>query len=1233
VKYAELLQPAEPLETVKQIRESGTLENAKRDVETFVISDHMADQLSNIIIPAIRYDASGATKKKGVFIVATYGTGKTHLMSVIAGVAEHASLRDRLQHPGVAEAAKPIAGRFKVIRFDIGATSLPLREIVSTEIQRGFGHLGVDFTFPNWATVTNSKDAFADMMAAFEAVYPDDGLLFVLDELLDYLRGRKDGELISDLAFLREIGEIAASTRFRLIAGLQEAIFDNPRFAGVADTIRRVRDRFEQVRIAKEDVAYVVERRLLGKDATQRARIAEYLRMFAPLYVGMAERMDEFVALFPVHPDYLRTFNDMRMIEKREVLRTIEQEVTRLRDTEMPTDHPGLICADSYRARLADDPSARTIPEVQLVLEKSDVLRGKVATALPEKQYVNTALRIIDGLTIHRLTTDDVNRPIGMTSEMLRDELCLLPPGLPERDALFLKTTVDAIIRKILTAVSGQFLSIDPENGQIYLDVTKDIDYDQQIEQRAETLDDEELDRAYYLAMEQVLDVRDDPYVAGYRIWEYDLPWVTNNADRRGYLFMGAPNERSTAQPPRDFYIYFIQPYDEPRFTDEEKSDEVFVRLASPPEGSFTAALRRYAGATAKAKESTATYRPVYEDKARRALQDMVAWLRANMATAMTVTYQGDAKSLGTWLATVPGERSKVQEQINAVASTALNNHFSIRYPGYPRFSRRITPSTLEADVRVTLTQIASRRPTTAGTAILEALELQAADSSELRSDGRYAAKLITSLEEAGGKVLNHSDLLRPLDPGVPVWGDWHLEPAWLMVVAAALCQQGKLEISIDGQRIDALGLDRLTRYGPEQLADFDHLAPPKTLPVTQLRSVAAILGIASGAVKDTGADEKLAIEIVTRTSELLRRTDTALRAVVDRLELWGEPLFDLVDERSKRLEHLKGFLGNLKVRDSAGKLNSLKLDDATIREAREGNDELTHIEEVLAGRDKLTAVSDYLREAVGVFAAGVDESKDAYDLRTEMIDLLKAGGPIDPSRVVALRNHGEGLRRRFADLASRSYRHDYVDAADDARKRQLLEGPVAVLDSLQAVSILAPGPFAELRSDLVEIRPLYEIDEGALKNSVVLAGRAQPRPIDGPSASARLEECERRADRLLSQWTDTLVDSLNEREMTEQIGYLSDASAQAKIGALAQTRALPNPIDRAFIEALNQVFTRVDIRHVSPRELTAALFPDTSPVTAEQLRARLDGLIDSMTSDATPERVRFLPKGDPARD
>ena len=215
----------------------------------------------------------------------------------------------------------------------------------------------------------------------------------------------------------------------------------------------------------------------------------------------------------------------------------------------------------------------------------------------------------------------------------------------------------------------------------------------------------------------------------------------------------------------------------------------------------------------------------------------MVAWLRANMATAMTVTYRGETKPLGAWLATVPGERSKVQEQIDAVASTALDDHFASRYPGYPRFSRRITPfhprSRRPGRPHPDRHPPANRLPAPPSSKLSNSLAINGTD---LRSDGTYAADLIAKLDAAGGKVVNRSDLLKPLDPGVPVWGPWHLEPVWLVVVAAALCQQGKLEISIDGQRIDALGLDRLTRYGPDQLAAFDHLAPPKTLPVTQLR-------------------------------------------------------------------------------------------------------------------------------------------------------------------------------------------------------------------------------------------------------------------------------------------------------------------------------------------------------------------------------------------------------------
>ena len=44
-------------------------------------------------------------------------------------------------------------------------------------------------------------------MAAFHQKFPDHGLLLVVDELLDFLRTRRDQELILDVNFLREVGD------------------------------------------------------------------------------------------------------------------------------------------------------------------------------------------------------------------------------------------------------------------------------------------------------------------------------------------------------------------------------------------------------------------------------------------------------------------------------------------------------------------------------------------------------------------------------------------------------------------------------------------------------------------------------------------------------------------------------------------------------------------------------------------------------------------------------------------------------------------------------------------------------------------------------------------------------------------------------------------------------------------------------------------------------------------
>src|SRR5574337_1242545 len=289
MKYGHLIR-CEPIESVVQLRDADETAAARRLVQTYVISEEMAEKLINLVVPQLPFDQP--MDNKGLLVVGNYGTGKSHLMSVISALAESGDLAMHLNDKSVATAAGKIGGCFKVVRTEIGATTMSLRDIFVAELEEHLAAMGVSYSFPSADKVPNNKGAFEGMMTKFDQEYPDHGLLLVVDELLDYLRSRKDQELILDLNFLREIGEVCKDLRFRFIAGVQEAIFDSHRFSFVADSIRRVKDRFDQILIARKDVKFVVAERLLKKTADQQVKIRAHLTPFAKFYGRMNERMD-----------------------------------------------------------------------------------------------------------------------------------------------------------------------------------------------------------------------------------------------------------------------------------------------------------------------------------------------------------------------------------------------------------------------------------------------------------------------------------------------------------------------------------------------------------------------------------------------------------------------------------------------------------------------------------------------------------------------------------------------------------------------------------------------------------------------------------------------------------------------------------------------------------------------------------------------------------------------------
>src|SRR4051812_8903339 len=109
--YRDLVQ-FEPLETVIQLRNADDKNEAAHLVESYVVSERMADLLTNVVFPQLQI--SRPHDNKGVLIVGNYGTGKSHLMAVLSAVAEYEDLLPHLSNATVRDAAAGIAGQFKV---------------------------------------------------------------------------------------------------------------------------------------------------------------------------------------------------------------------------------------------------------------------------------------------------------------------------------------------------------------------------------------------------------------------------------------------------------------------------------------------------------------------------------------------------------------------------------------------------------------------------------------------------------------------------------------------------------------------------------------------------------------------------------------------------------------------------------------------------------------------------------------------------------------------------------------------------------------------------------------------------------------------------------------------------------------------------------------------------------------------------------------------------------------
>ena len=1230
MKYKELIQ-FEPVVDIIQLRQADQRARAEQLVSTYVISDRMMDVILHRILPSLRCDLD--RPGDGLFIVGNYGTGKSHLMAWITAIAEYPDLLERVTHPAVIEGLKPIAGKFKVVRQETGATEKNLRDIILEDLEKHLNEMGVAYHFPSMEKASNNKDLLIEMMREFQKVFPGYGLLVAMDELLDYLRGRKDQQLALDLNFLRELGEACEISPFRFIAGIQESLFDSPRFQFAADSIRRVKARFEQVRIVREDMAYVVSRRLLAKTELQKQRIRKHLEKFTALYMAMAEHVDEYIDLYPIHPSYLEIFERVTVVEKRDLLKALSRQMESKLDIEVPTNETGLLSFDEYWAILNEDPSYRSVPEIREVQDKTKVLQDRVKTAPNMRDYRTAAMRMIAALAVHRLTLTDLYAPVGLTPGELRDQLCLYLP-IPEDDADFLLTTVESVLREISRAVNGQFISRNTENDQYYLDLKKDIDYDSLIEQRTQSLDAEQLNRYFFDMLARGLELNESTYVPGFRIWPRELPWTGQGMTRRGYIFLGATNERSTAQPERDFYLHFLSPYGEEKVELSQKPDEIFFWI-SQKNTDFDLTMRLYAGAKEMSAISSGSNKEQYERKADQARIILNNWLRDNLTRVISIQYKGIQVSVPEALAQfhLNIRDLSLRDQVFRLASAFLGERFKEQYPHYPKFNGfEFTMETMSQAAEAAIRAIVGIAVTRPAQIVLDGLDLAHMENGQLVftiETSLYVQSIhdrLFKLPEE--KVINRSDLIQGARDAEHDT-QFGLEPEWFMVVLVALVRQGEISLNLPGIRIDSSNLDEAGRVGLPMLMRFNAVSRPKPIPEQSLRAVFEGLDLNADLISDAKSHELAISQLKFAVDQELNRIVILLDNLREGPRYWRESLLEPLElqQQRKEITDYKNFLSSLQTLNSPGKLRNFALGQGEVRHelhSRKKAQEINHLFEVVGA---LATTLDYIYQAEITLPADDPWQAESARVRTEHIGLLRSSTSVQGNGLLArlkgsLANLQDAYIQRYLEL----HRKARLDSTQDAEKKRITgDTRWGQLRALSGVDFLNRVELQKLEERLTDLKSCPSLTAADLRSRPFCGscGFVPRTNAITSSAGEQLQQVSNDFGQLYLKWVNGLRENLKSDSSRANLTMIADKERK-EITSFIDTGMLPERMTDRFISALRDTLQGLEKVAIEGADLLLALTRPGMPCTSDEFENRFRAFLRPILEGKDPTKIRI---------
>ncbi|MFP4662417.1 MAG: DUF6079 family protein [Halanaerobiales bacterium] len=344
-RIADLIE-VPPVKTVIQMADIEDPDLRSFLTESFLLTDEVRQVLESFFNSIIKQQG------KGFFLEGNYGSGKSHLLTVISLLLSYQeSWQSLLTQQNVSDLLieqknELTAQHYLVVNISLveHSSSERLEEIINNEIintirQKTPGNLPIDsikkidaskenrikkdkqnidyadFANTGLANVdiniktlkftveeNYKRKEFYGQLAQFLSKFHYQGIVILIDELSEFLRSKADGRTFNeDIRFLQYLGEFSERENFWIMATLQEAIEKTGEIT--QEVFGKIKDRFPaHFHLTGTHIQEIVSQRLIRIKPGTSEEIIRIYKHYQDSFAEWPVSKERFLKLYPVNP-------------------------------------------------------------------------------------------------------------------------------------------------------------------------------------------------------------------------------------------------------------------------------------------------------------------------------------------------------------------------------------------------------------------------------------------------------------------------------------------------------------------------------------------------------------------------------------------------------------------------------------------------------------------------------------------------------------------------------------------------------------------------------------------------------------------------------------------------------------------------------------------------------------------------------------------------------------------